>query len=83
MTATMTVNQREAMTAKLVGGKSPSEGMRTVGGPVQDHYVDAILRHLATPEFAALKPQADKITMLREDLVRAESLFFAARSLSR
>lgn len=73
MTATMTAKQRDAVTAKLFGGKSPSEGMKAVGGPAQGHYVDAILGHLATPEFAALKPQADRITSLRADLAAVES----------
>ncbi len=73
MTAPMTAKQREAMTAKLFGGKPPSEGMRPVGGPVQAHYVDAILGHLATPEFAVLKPQAGKIAVLREGLAAVEA----------
>jgi len=73
LTATMPVKQREAMTAKLFGGKPPSDGMRPVGGSVQGHYVDAILGHLATPEFAPLKPQADKIAGLRADLAAVEA----------
>jgi hypothetical protein len=73
MTSNMTAKQREALSAKLFGGKAPSEGMKAIGGPAQSHYVDAILGHLATPEFTALKPQADKITALRADLVAAES----------
>ncbi len=73
MTATMPVKQREAMTAKLFGGKSPSEGMKPVGGPVQGHYVDAILGHLVTPEFAPLAPQTAKIASLRADLAAVEA----------
>lgn len=73
MTATMTAKQRDAVTAKLFGGKSPSEGMKAIGGTAQGHYVDAILGHIATPEFATLKPQADKITALRADLAAVES----------
>ena len=80
MTATMPVKQREAMTAKLFGGKSPSEGMKNVGGPAQGHYVDALLGHLATPEFAALKPQADKVGVLRADLAAVEATRAARRA---
>lgn len=80
LTANMPVKQREAVTAKLFGGKPPSDGMRPVGGPVQGHYVDAILGHLATPEFAVLKPQADKITGLRADLAAAEATRAARRT---
>ncbi len=80
LTATMPVKQREAVTAKLFGGKPPNEGMRTVGGPVQGHYVDAILGHLATSEFAALTPQADKITVLRADLAAVETTRAARRT---
>ena len=80
MTASMTPKQREAMTAKVFGGKAPSEGMRTVGGPAQSHYVDAILGHLATPELAPLKPQAVKIAALRADLAAAEANRAARRA---
>jgi hypothetical protein len=73
MTASMTPAQREAVTTKLYGGKSPSVGMKNVGGPIQDHYVDAILGHLATPEFASLAPHAEKITLLRAELTAAET----------
>ena len=80
MAASLTPKQREAMTAKVFGGKAPNEGMRTVGGPVQGHYVDAILGHLATPEFAALKPQAVKIAALSADLAAAEANRAARRT---
>lgn len=73
LTSTMTAKQRDAVTAKLYGGKSPSEGMKNVGGPAQQHYVDAILGHLATPEFASLKAIADKLTTLRDALAAAEA----------
>jgi len=80
LTANMTAKQREAMTAKLFGGKPPSDGMRPVGGPVQGHYVDAILGHLATPELAVLKPQADKIAVLRANLAAVEATRAARRT---
>jgi hypothetical protein len=80
MTATMTVKQREAVTAKLFGGKPPSEGMKPVGGSVQGHYVDAILGHLATPEFAALAPQNAKLASLRADLAAVEANRAARRT---
>jgi hypothetical protein len=73
LTASMPAKQRDALTAKLFGGKPPSEGMKGVGGRAQSHYVDAILAHLATPEFATLKPQADKIASLRADLAAVET----------
>jgi hypothetical protein len=72
MIATMPAKQRDAMTAKLFGGKAPSEGMKYVGGPAQDHYVDGILGHLATPDFAPLSAVTTKLTTLRADLGAAE-----------
>ncbi len=74
LTATMVPKAREATIAKLYGSKSPNEGMRYVGGPAQDHYVDGILGHLGTPEFASLSAVAAKITALRADLGAAEDL---------
>jgi hypothetical protein len=73
MTASMPQKRREALTAKLFGGKPPAEGMKPVGGPIQAHYVDAILAHLATPDFAPLADHAGKITVLRTALSTAET----------
>ena len=47
---------------------------------VQGHYVDAILGHLATPEFAALAPQTAKIASLRADLAAVEANRAARRT---
>lgn len=80
MVAAMPAKQREATTKKLYGGKSPSEGMKNVGGPVQDHYVDAILTQLGTPEFAPLGEVAAKITTLRAELSGAETTRMTRRS---
>ena len=78
-TAALPPKQREVLSVQLFAGKSPSEGMKNVGGPAQEGYVDAILAHLATDPFKALAPQAATIKGRKDDLAAGEKARAEAR----
>jgi hypothetical protein len=73
LVTTLPKPQREPTAAKVFGGKAPSDGMKPVGGPAQEHYVDGILAQLGQPEFASLAPVMAEITALRADLAASEA----------